>query len=215
VRQAFLKRDQTGSEAPSSQEDCKICNRTGTSPGLSRRHRRWRLDGGRARASLFTIRRGGLDEPPIRSRLGRKALDVPTTTPRQDRSRGGVDRIGPNSTLTVAVSNAGIAGSEATETLALEKWRKVHEVNVAGVFLSYQAGRAKCWRDARARSSASPRCRAPSSIEADPGALQFLKNRRHPPVGTRHGVGRPRITGPCRQPGYTLTPMANGRKWRR
>lgn len=41
--------------------------------------------------------------------------------------------------LTIAVNNAGIAGSEPAETMALETWRKVHEVNVAGVFFSCQA----------------------------------------------------------------------------
>ena len=41
--------------------------------------------------------------------------------------------------LSVAVNNAGIAGSEPAEALSLETWQKVHEVNVAGVFLSCQA----------------------------------------------------------------------------
>ena len=41
--------------------------------------------------------------------------------------------------LTVAVNNAGIAGSVPAETMSLETWQKVHEVNVAGVFLSCQA----------------------------------------------------------------------------
>ncbi|RUW84763.1 SDR family oxidoreductase, partial [Mesorhizobium sp. M1E.F.Ca.ET.063.01.1.1] len=41
--------------------------------------------------------------------------------------------------LTVAVNNAGVAGAEPAETLPMEKWQKIYDVNVSGVFLSCQA----------------------------------------------------------------------------
>ena len=41
--------------------------------------------------------------------------------------------------LTVAVNNAGMAGAIAAETMPLETFRKLYQINVEGVFLSCQA----------------------------------------------------------------------------
>ncbi|RUU64567.1 SDR family oxidoreductase, partial [Mesorhizobium sp. M2C.T.Ca.TU.009.01.2.1] len=72
--------------------------------------------------------------------LGRKALVLTGSVTSETDLATAIDRLEAElGALTVAVNNAGIAGSEAAETLPLEKWRKVHEVNVAGVFLSCQA----------------------------------------------------------------------------
>ncbi|MFA6155998.1 SDR family oxidoreductase [Mesorhizobium sp.] len=85
--------------------------------------------------------KGGLDETAQRiTAVGRKALVLAGTVTSESDLAAAMDRVeaelGP---LTVAVNNAGIAGSEPAETLSLEAWRKVHDVNVSGVFLSCQA----------------------------------------------------------------------------
>ena len=47
------------------------------------------------------------------------------------------NELGP---LTVAVNNAGIAGSEPAETLPRDKWERLYyDINVRGVFISCQA----------------------------------------------------------------------------
>ncbi|MBW8907726.1 MAG: SDR family oxidoreductase [Mesorhizobium sp.] len=85
--------------------------------------------------------RGGLEETAHRiTALGRKALALAGTVTSESDLATAIGRVEAElGALTIAVNNAGIAGSEAAETMPLEKWRKVHEVNVAGVFLSCQA----------------------------------------------------------------------------
>ncbi|MER9653934.1 SDR family oxidoreductase [Mesorhizobium sp. M0152] len=85
--------------------------------------------------------KGGLDETAHRiTALGRKALVLNGTVTSESDLAAAIDRVEAElGALTVAVNNAGIAGSEPAETLSLEKWQKVHEVNVASVFLSCQA----------------------------------------------------------------------------
>ncbi|TGQ11646.1 MULTISPECIES: SDR family oxidoreductase [unclassified Mesorhizobium] len=85
--------------------------------------------------------KGGLEETAHRiTALGRKALALTGSVTSETDLATAIDRAEAElGALTVAVNNAGIAGSEAAETMPLEKWRKVHEVNVAGVFLSCQA----------------------------------------------------------------------------
>lgn len=85
--------------------------------------------------------KGGLDETAHRiTALGRKALVLNGTVTSESDLAAAIDRTEAElGALTVAVNNAGVAGSEPAETLPLENWRKVHEVNVAGVFLSCQA----------------------------------------------------------------------------
>jgi NAD(P)-dependent dehydrogenase (short-subunit alcohol dehydrogenase family) len=85
--------------------------------------------------------RGGLEETADRIKaLGRKALaTIGSVTSRSDLEAaiGRVEiSLGP---LTVAVNNAGVAGAEPAETLTLEAWQKLYDVNVSGVFLSCQA----------------------------------------------------------------------------
>lgn len=85
--------------------------------------------------------RGGLDETAERiAALGRKVLTLTGDVSSGGELSGAVARVeaelGP---LTVAVNNAGIAHAQAAETLTLEEWQKLYDVNVAGVFLSCQA----------------------------------------------------------------------------
>ncbi|TIU73923.1 MAG: SDR family oxidoreductase, partial [Mesorhizobium sp.] len=84
---------------------------------------------------------GGLEQTADKIKaLGRKALALAGSVTSETDLTAAIDRVEAElGALTVAVNNAGIAGSEAAETMPLEKWRKVHEVNVAGVFLSCQA----------------------------------------------------------------------------
>jgi NAD(P)-dependent dehydrogenase (short-subunit alcohol dehydrogenase family) len=85
--------------------------------------------------------KGGLEETAQKiSELGRKALVLTGTVTSEDDLAAAVARTEKElGALTIAVNNAGIAGSDPAETLSLETWQKVHEVNVAGVFLSCQA----------------------------------------------------------------------------
>ncbi|TPL02751.1 MULTISPECIES: SDR family oxidoreductase [unclassified Mesorhizobium] len=84
---------------------------------------------------------GGLEQTAEKVKaLGRKALVLTGGVTSEADLAMAIGRVEAElGALTVAVNNAGIAGSEAAETMPLEKWRKVHEVNVAGAFLSCQA----------------------------------------------------------------------------
>ena len=84
---------------------------------------------------------GGLQETADRiGSLGRKALALTGTVTSADDLAAAVERIeqelGP---LTIAVNNAGIGGAAAADSMPLETWRNVYDVNVTGVFLSCQA----------------------------------------------------------------------------
>jgi NAD(P)-dependent dehydrogenase (short-subunit alcohol dehydrogenase family) len=83
---------------------------------------------------------GGLEETARRIRaLGRKALALEGTVTSEADLSNAVARmeqdIGP---LSIAVNNAGIGAGGEAETLSLEKWQRVYDVNVTGVFLSCQ-----------------------------------------------------------------------------
>ena len=84
---------------------------------------------------------GGLEDTADRvEALGRKALALVGSVTSQDDLASAVAlaeaELGP---LTVAVNNAGVAGSDPAETMTLAAWNRVHDINVAGVFLSCQA----------------------------------------------------------------------------
>ena len=85
--------------------------------------------------------KGGLDETAHKiTALGRKALVLTGTVTSEADLAAAIERTEKElGALTIAVNNAGIAGAEAAETLSLEKWQKVYDVNVSGVFLSCQA----------------------------------------------------------------------------
>jgi NAD(P)-dependent dehydrogenase (short-subunit alcohol dehydrogenase family) len=85
--------------------------------------------------------KGGLEETAGRIvSLGRNALAINGTVTSEADLAAAVEQaekeLGP---LSIAVNNAGIAGAEPAETLPLEKWQKLYDVNVGGVFLSCQA----------------------------------------------------------------------------
>jgi NAD(P)-dependent dehydrogenase (short-subunit alcohol dehydrogenase family) len=72
--------------------------------------------------------------------MGRRALVVRGSVTEKDDIDRAIDRVeaelGP---ITVAVNNAGVAFAEKAETLTLEQWHRLYDVNVVGVFLSCQA----------------------------------------------------------------------------
>ena len=72
--------------------------------------------------------------------LGRKAIVVEGTVTSKADLDAAVARVeaelGP---LTVAINNAGVAHAEPAETLSLERWNALYEINATGVFLSCQA----------------------------------------------------------------------------
>ncbi|RUW19324.1 SDR family oxidoreductase, partial [Mesorhizobium sp. M1A.F.Ca.IN.020.06.1.1] len=85
--------------------------------------------------------KGGLEDTADKIRaLGRKALVLTGTVTSQSDLAAAVERVEKElGALTIAVNNAGVAGAEPAETLPMEKWQKLYDVNVSGVFLSCQA----------------------------------------------------------------------------
>ncbi|TIO78887.1 MAG: SDR family oxidoreductase, partial [Mesorhizobium sp.] len=85
--------------------------------------------------------KGGLEDTADKIRaLGRKALVLSGTVTSQSDLAAAVERVEKElGALTIAVNNAGVAGAEPAETLPMEKWQKLYDVNVSGVFLSCQA----------------------------------------------------------------------------
>ncbi|PBC03399.1 SDR family oxidoreductase [Mesorhizobium sp. WSM3860] len=85
--------------------------------------------------------KGGLEETAGKIRaLGRKALVLTGTVTSASDLAAAVERIEKElGALTIAVNNAGVAGAEPAETLPMEKWQKIYDVNVNGVFLCCQA----------------------------------------------------------------------------
>jgi len=84
---------------------------------------------------------GGLDQTAQSIlQLGRKALVLEgSVTSATDLSQA-IDRIERElGGLTVAVNNAGVGAGGQAETLALQNWQRVYDINVTGVFLSCQA----------------------------------------------------------------------------
>lgn len=85
--------------------------------------------------------KGGLDETAQAiATLGRKSLSIEGSVTEEADLAQAVERIeaelGP---LTVAVNNAGIAGSEPATSLPRDKWERLYDINVRGVFISCQA----------------------------------------------------------------------------
>ena len=71
--------------------------------------------------------------------LGRRALPLTGSVTSANDIRAAITdaeiQLGP---LSIAVNNAGIANAAPAETLSLEQWQKLYDVNVTGVFLSCQ-----------------------------------------------------------------------------
>jgi NAD(P)-dependent dehydrogenase (short-subunit alcohol dehydrogenase family) len=85
--------------------------------------------------------KGGLEETAHKiAALGRKAVVLAGTVTSEDDLASAVARTENElGALTIAINNAGIAGAEPAETMPLETWQKIYDVNVSGVFLSCQA----------------------------------------------------------------------------
>ncbi|MDX8452161.1 SDR family oxidoreductase [Mesorhizobium sp. VK9D] len=114
---------------------------TGAGSGIGQAIAIGLAEAGAAVACFGHASNGGLEQTAEKVKaLGRKALVLTGSVTSEADLAMAIDRVEAElGALTVAVNNAGIAGSEAAETMSLETWRKVHEVNVAGVFLSCQA----------------------------------------------------------------------------
>lgn len=84
---------------------------------------------------------GGLEETANRiRRLGRKATVITGSVTSETDLAHAVKRVeGELGALTVAVNNAGVAGAHPAETMLIEHWERIYQVNVSGVFLSCQA----------------------------------------------------------------------------
>jgi NAD(P)-dependent dehydrogenase (short-subunit alcohol dehydrogenase family) len=84
--------------------------------------------------------RGGLAETVSRiEALGRRALALEGSVTQKADLHAAIARIEKElGALTVAVNNAGVAGAAPAETLSLEAWQRLYDVNVSGVFLSCQ-----------------------------------------------------------------------------
>jgi NAD(P)-dependent dehydrogenase (short-subunit alcohol dehydrogenase family) len=83
---------------------------------------------------------GGLDQTAKKIRaLGRRALALEGSVTNASDLAGAVDliedQLGP---LTIAVNNAGVGAGGDAETLPLEHWQRVYDINVTGVFLCCQ-----------------------------------------------------------------------------
>lgn len=114
---------------------------TGAGSGIGRAIALGLADAGADIACFGHDTRGGLSETAemIRSR-GKRALVIPgTVTNAQDIAAGITQTERELGALTIAVNNAGIANAEPAETLSIEAWQKLYDVNVSGVFLSCQA----------------------------------------------------------------------------
>ena len=81
------------------------------------------------------------------SDTGGRALPIAADVTDLDQLRAAVERIeadfGP---LTLAVNSAGIADAAPAETMAVEQWQRVYDVDVTGIFLSCQAEAAAMLR---------------------------------------------------------------------
>ncbi len=83
----------------------------------------------------------GMEETVTKIRaLGRRALAQAGDVTSADDLRGAVERTEKDvGALTIGVNAAGIANAAPAEDMEFAQWRKVHAVNVDGVFLSCQA----------------------------------------------------------------------------
>jgi NAD(P)-dependent dehydrogenase (short-subunit alcohol dehydrogenase family) len=83
---------------------------------------------------------GGLDQTAEKIRaLGRRALALEGSVTNASDLAGAVDLIeGQLGPLTIAVNNAGVGAGGEAETLPLEHWQRVYDINVTGVFLCCQ-----------------------------------------------------------------------------
>lgn len=83
----------------------------------------------------------GMEETVAKIRaLGRRALAQAGDVTSADDLRGAVERTEKDvGALTIGVNAAGIANAAPAEDMEFAQWRKVHAVNVDGVFLSCQA----------------------------------------------------------------------------
>jgi NAD(P)-dependent dehydrogenase (short-subunit alcohol dehydrogenase family) len=114
---------------------------TGAGSGIGQRIAIGLAEAGADVACFGHTSKGGLDETANSiAALGRKALVLNGTVTSETDLASAVSQVerelGP---LAIAVNNAGIANAAPAETLPLDQWQKLYEVNVNGVFLSCQA----------------------------------------------------------------------------
>ncbi|MFI0847032.1 SDR family oxidoreductase [Mesorhizobium sp. IMUNJ 23232] len=160
--------------------------------------------------------KGGLEETAARiTALGRKALVLTGSVTSEENLTAAIARIeGELGPLSVAVNNAGIGGSDPADTMPIEKWDRIYDVNVKGVFLSCQAQARVMF--ARNKGSIINIASISGSIvnrgltqahynSSKAAVIHLSKSLAMEWVG--HGL-RVNIISP----GYTLTPMNQGER---
>jgi NAD(P)-dependent dehydrogenase (short-subunit alcohol dehydrogenase family) len=126
--------------APNFRLDQQIALVTGAASGIGRAIAVGIAESG-ADVACFDLPGPGLDEVCAQiEAVGARALPVPGDVTDAATVTAAVQRtqsvLGP---LTLAVNSAGIANAAPAETMPIEQWQRVMDVNVTGVFLSCQA----------------------------------------------------------------------------
>jgi NAD(P)-dependent dehydrogenase (short-subunit alcohol dehydrogenase family) len=155
--------------------------------------------------------KGGLDETAAHIRkIGRRAITCFGNVTYAADVDAAIERTGSElGPLSVAVNNAGIGGAGAAETLSVEDWEHLYEVNVTGVFRCCQAEAKKMIPHGR---GSIINIASMSGTIANRGLKQAHYNSSKAAVihmtkslaleWAAHGIRVNAIS-----PGYTLTPM--------
>jgi NAD(P)-dependent dehydrogenase (short-subunit alcohol dehydrogenase family) len=160
--------------------------------------------------------RGGLEETAGRiEALGRRSLALTGTVTSEADLSAAISRIekqlGP---LTIAVNNAGIGGSDPAETMPVEKWDRIYDVNVKGVFLSCQA-EARVMLARKRGSIINIASISGSIVNRDLTQAHYNSSKAaviHLSKSLAMEWSRRGVRVNVVSPGYTLTPMNQGER---
>ncbi|WP_442582230.1 SDR family oxidoreductase [Mesorhizobium sp. ASY16-5R] len=160
--------------------------------------------------------RGGLEETAGRiEALGRRSLALTGTVTSEADLSAAISRIekqlGP---LTIAVNNAGIGGSDPAETMPVEKWDRIYDVNVKGVFLSCQA-EARVMLARKKGSIINIASISGSIVNRDLTQAHYNSSKAaviHLSKSLAMEWSRRGVRVNVVSPGYTLTPMNQGER---
>jgi NAD(P)-dependent dehydrogenase (short-subunit alcohol dehydrogenase family) len=123
---------------------------TGAASGIGRAIAEAIAASGAAVGLVDVAEQASQDTATAISEAGGRALPIAADVTDLDQLRDAVDAteaaFGP---LTLAVNSAGIASAAAAETMPLEQWQRMYDVNVTGIFLSCQAEAAAMLRHGR------------------------------------------------------------------